>query len=80
FDYPIEDTPTFTVRQIRDAVPSPDGGRLAFTALDRLWVANADGSGARRLTDSNASEHFPTWSPDGRWIAYSIWAGDEGHL
>ncbi len=80
FDYPIEDTPTFTVRQIRDAVPSPDGTRLAFTALDRLWVANADGSGARRLTDSDASEHFPIWSPDGRWIAYSIWAGDEGHL
>ena len=38
FEYPIEDTPTFTVRQIREAVPSPDGRRIAFTALDRLYV------------------------------------------
>jgi Tol biopolymer transport system component len=39
FDYPIEDTPQFTVREIRDAAPSPDGARLAFGALDRLYVA-----------------------------------------
>ena len=25
FDYEVEDAPTFTVQQIRDAVPSPDG-------------------------------------------------------
>ncbi len=80
FDYPIEDTPTFTVRQIRDAVPSPDGSRIAFTALDRLWVAGADGSNPRRLTDSDMSEHFPAWSPDGGWVAYSTWDGEAGHL
>ncbi|MBW3535891.1 MAG: amidohydrolase, partial [Gemmatimonadetes bacterium] len=80
FDYPVEDTPTFTVRQIRDAVPSPDGGRLAFTAMDRLWVSGADGSNPRRLTESAASEHFPAWSPDGRSIAYVTWEGDDGHL
>ncbi len=80
FDYPIEDTPTFTVRQIRDAVPSPDGTRLAFTALDRLWVSRADGSEPRRITDRGVSEHFPTWSPDGTWIAYATWDGNEGHL
>ena len=80
FDYPIEDTPTFTVRQIRDAAPSPSGDRLAFTALDRLWVSGADGSGAERLTDADMSEHFATWSPDGEWIAYSTWDGTEGHL
>ena len=80
FDYPIEDTPTFTVRQIRNAVPSPSGDRLAFTALDRVWVSAADGSNPRRLTDDERSEHFPTWSPDGRWIAYSTWDGSEGHL
>lgn len=75
FDYPIEDTPTFTVRQIRDAVPSPDGSRLAFTALDRLYVSDADGSDPRRLTDAQGvSEHQPTWSPDGRSIAYATWS------
>ncbi|MCY3698577.1 MAG: amidohydrolase family protein [Gemmatimonadetes bacterium] len=80
FDYPIEDTPTFTVRQIRDAAPSPSGDRLAFTALDRLWVSGADGSNPERLTDADMSEHFATWSPDGEWIAYSTWDGNEGHL
>ncbi len=80
FDYPIEDTPTFTVRQIRDAVPSPDGSRIAFTALDRLWVANADGTEPRRLTDAEHSEHYPAWSPGGDRIAYATWDGEAGHL
>ncbi|MDT8369822.1 MAG: amidohydrolase family protein [Longimicrobiales bacterium] len=80
FDYPIEDGPTFTVRQIRDPVVSPDGTRIAFTALDRLWVADADGSNARRLTTTDASEHHPAWSPDGRSIAWVTWEGDAGHL
>lgn len=80
FDYPIEDTPAFTVRQIRDAAPSPGGGRIAFTALDRLWTAAADGGGPRRLTRDDRSEHFPAWSPDGAWIVYSTWDGEQGHL
>ena len=80
FDYPIQDTPTFTVRQIRDAVPSPDGSQIAFTALDRLWVAGADGTRARRLTADDHSEHYPAWSPDGDWIAYATWDGEAGHL
>jgi imidazolonepropionase-like amidohydrolase/Tol biopolymer transport system component len=40
FEYPIADSATFLVRQIRDAVPSPDGRRLAFVALDRLHVVD----------------------------------------
>ena len=39
FDYPIEDGP-MTLSQIRGARPSPDGRRLVFTALDRLWIAD----------------------------------------
>jgi Tol biopolymer transport system component len=39
FDYPIDDN-TLTVSQIRGARPSPDGRRLVFTALDRLWIAD----------------------------------------
>ncbi len=80
FQYPIEDTPTFRVRQIRDGVPSPDGSRIAFTALDRLWVSEADGSNPERITEADISEHQPAWSPDGRWLAYVTWDGERGHV
>ena len=81
FDYPVSDDATFTVRQVRDVTPSPDGTRLAFTALDRIYVADADGSNARRLTSAQGrSEHYPAWSPDGAWIAFSTWEGSDGYL
>jgi Tol biopolymer transport system component len=31
---------------------------------------NADGSNQTRLTYNNASDSFPTWSPDGTRIAF----------
>ena len=39
FGYQIEDD-TLTVSQIRGARPSPDGTRIVFTALDRLWIGD----------------------------------------
>ena len=39
FDYPIDDA-KLTVSQIRGARPSPDGRRVVFSALDRLYVAD----------------------------------------
>ena len=32
---------------------------------------NADGSGVARLTDSEATDADPAWSPDGRRIAFA---------
>ncbi|MBK6304549.1 MAG: PD40 domain-containing protein [Gemmatimonadetes bacterium] len=46
FQYPIEDTPTIVARQIRDAVPSPDGTRIAFSALGDLYVMELPGGAA----------------------------------
>ncbi len=80
FRYPIEDTPEFTVRQIRDAVPSPDGARLAFTALDRLYVMDAPDGPPRRLDDAEYTQAEPAWSPDGRWIAYATWSPEGGRI
>jgi len=81
FDYTIPDSSTFVVKQIRDAVPSPDGRKLAFVALDRLYVMDYPGGTPKRLTSSNVGEFEPSWSPDGQWVTYSTWSGpDGGHI
>ncbi|MFN0177880.1 MAG: amidohydrolase family protein [Gemmatimonadales bacterium] len=80
FDYPIEDTPTFTVRQIREAVPSPDGRRIAFTALDKIYLADLPNGTPRRISTSDAGEYYPAWSPDGASLAYVSWDGTDGYL
>ena len=44
---------------------SPDGRKIAFQSgfTDRVvWVINADGSGQRNLTRSQADDHSPVFS------------------
>ncbi len=62
---------------------SPDGQRVAFCALDRIWImelphAGSPASQPRRLTTDSIGEFYPTWSPDGRWLAYTTWRDGEG--
>jgi len=61
---------------------SPDGRQLAITRGGgshlEIWVVNADGTGLRQVTHSagkRAHTDFdfsqnPSWSPDGRWLAF----------
>jgi len=77
----VEDGPNLTARQIRDGALSPDGRRLAFSALGRVWVMDYPAGTPRRITDGTASEHYPAWSADGRSLAWVSWADTSGgHL
>lgn len=58
FDYPINDT-TLVVSQIRGAQPSPDGRRVAFTALDRLWIADLPAARGGPGRAANAPANHP---------------------
>lgn len=65
---------TFDVKMIRGARVSPDGQRVVFQALGRLYVADTDGGRPQRLTrDAGLVEQDPAWSPDGRSIVYVTW-------
>jgi len=74
-------------RLVQDPRPSPDGERVAFSVLTKLYTMPLDtddptAGEPRRLTEANADtwEFKPAWSPDGAWIAYVTWGMDGGHI
>ncbi|MDX5482999.1 MAG: amidohydrolase, partial [Hymenobacteraceae bacterium] len=78
FKFPIKDDKMMTVTQIRDAAVSPDGKRMVFTALDRLYIMDYPNGTPKRLTDNEYTEAQPAWSKDGKHIAYVTWHEKEG--
>jgi Tol biopolymer transport system component len=60
-------------RPLGGAAIAPDGQRVAFLVqkrgLTRLYLMNADGTGARRLAEDLDMRGAPAWSPDGKWLA-----------
>ena len=79
-------TPRRVVANGQDAAWSPNGERIVYSAQhDRfsgrlctekcvgsgeVYVANADGSGRIRITNSRADDRAPSWSGDGLRIAF----------
>ena len=51
---------------------SPDGRKIAFTRRGNVFTVDSDGSLPLQLTSTgNASS--TAWSPDGAWIAVTLW-------
>ncbi|HVM87734.1 MAG TPA: amidohydrolase family protein [Puia sp.] len=80
FKYPVSDTAYQQSTQIRDAVPSPDGKKLAFTVLNRLYVMDYPNGTPTRVTNNNFTEAQPAWSPDGKSIAFCTWNAEGGNI
>jgi Tol biopolymer transport system component len=62
---------------VREYAPvwAPNGARIAYVSYrdgnGEIYVMNADGTAARRLTRHRGEDLSPAWSPDGARIAFS---------
>lgn len=62
----LADEPTRLLQQ-----PSLSAEQLAFVWAGDLWISDRQGRNPRQLTQHAAAEFAPSFSPDGRWIAFS---------
>jgi Tol biopolymer transport system component/imidazolonepropionase-like amidohydrolase len=83
----VEDTNVVRSRLIRWPTLSPDGKRLVFGAMNRLYIMDMPGGAPRLLTGArpqtpgpSEGEFMPTWSPDGQSIVFVTWTTNGGHI
>lgn len=68
----LTDSPAFDDQ----AAFSPDEKQIVFVStraagLANLWILNVTTREAKALTSGHGGDFRPSWSPDGRWIAFS---------
>lgn len=69
-------------RLIQAPMQSPDGKRIAFSALGRVYTMElAPGARPQPLSPVGVSAFEPSWSPDGESLVYISWtAKDAGQI
>jgi len=70
---------SFDTTMVRNAEVSPDGSKVVFESAGHLYIKSLPDGEAKRLT-RDADDHFeydPTWSRDGRSIAFITWDDED---
>ncbi len=81
-DYPnLRDRRVNAANYITSWDISPSGKRAVVSGRGDVWTLPAENGAPRQITDTDgAYERNPSWSPDGRWIAYFSDENDEYEL
>ena len=60
---------------------APNGARLVLSARGDIFTLPSEHGNSRNLTQtSSADEDHPSWSPDGKWVAYTTDASGEQQI
>jgi len=91
YDFRTDEVTALTKNLRGDSAPawSPDSTQIAFVSdrdfvrgeggfFQELYIAAADGENQQRLTFEETIANAPVWSPDGEWIAFTLFG--ELHL
>ena len=67
-------------RLIRTPALSPDGGQAAFSAFNRIHRHDLASGTSTALSPEGLEAFHPTFSPDGRQVAFVSWSDEGGHI
>jgi hypothetical protein len=74
---PIPSIAGWSYRKARWSPWSHDGQFMVFVRNGQIWMARPDGAEARQLTFDNSKKVFPTFSRDGKRVAYVTYQPDD---
>ncbi len=77
--FPVEVAPAeFEARMLRWVTVSPDGRKVVYEALGKLYVRNLPDGEPQRLTrQDDHQELYPSWSPDSQSVVYTTWSDEQ---
>jgi len=65
-------------RRVGDVMPyfvavSPDSQSMVYSRVTSVYLARGDGSNARKLFDTAGPAYWFRYSPDGKFVTFSVW-------